>query len=141
MSITSDKLIETIITQEPKGPGEIKLQFINEIGMKELFSFCMELFNSLSKHKYGNEEGRVDISTWDFKTIEYINKYFNSIEINMEIKIFENVVSNLKYIQYYKSRSYYNYPVTHNTKLEDLYYTLYNPNMNNYYIISFSYMS
>jgi hypothetical protein len=72
MSITSDKLIETLITQEPKGPGEIKLEFINTISVKELFSFCMELFNEISKYKYGNSSGQVDISTWSLDTIAHI---------------------------------------------------------------------
>jgi len=140
MSITSDKLIETLITQEPKGPGEIKLEFINTISVKELFEFCMELFNEISKYKYGNSSGQVDISMWSLDTIAYINKYYNSIELNMEIKIYENITSNLQSIQFYKSRTYNKYPITHNTKLQDLYYTLYHQNTNNYYIINFSYM-
>ena len=141
MSITSDKLIETIITQEPKGPGEIKLEFINSISVKELFMFCMELFNELSKHKYGNAKGCVDISMWSYSTIEYLNKYYNSISLKMEIKILENIPSNLQQLLFYKARSYDKYPITHNTRLTDIYYTLYHPNTNNNYIINFGYLS
>ena len=141
MSITSDKLIESLITQEPKEPHEIKLEFINNITVKELFSFCMELFNELSKYKYGNSEGKVDISMWSLDTITHINKYYNSIGLNMDIKIFENITENLSNIQYYKARTYNKYPITHNTNLQDLYYTLYHTNTNKYYIINFSYLA
>lgn len=141
MSITSDKLIETIITQEPKGPGEIKIEFINSISVKELFMFCMELFNEISKNKYGDAYGCVDISMWSYNTIEHINKYYNSINLKMEIKILENIPSNVQQLFFYKARSYNKYPITHNTKLTDLYYILYHPNTNNNYIISFGYLS
>jgi hypothetical protein len=141
MSITSDKLIETIITQEPKGPGEIKLEFINSISVKELFMFCMELFNELSKYKYGNADGCVDISMWSYNTIEHLNKYYNSISLKMEIKILENTPSNLQQLLFYKARSYDKYPITHNTILTDIYYTLYHPITNNNYIINFGYLS
>lgn len=140
MSITSDKLIETLITQEPKLLGEINVEFINSISVKELFMFCMEFFNELSKYKYGNENGQVDISMWSFDTIEYINKYYKSIGLKINIKILENVVSNNTLLQFYRARTYNKYPITHNTKLKDLYYILYHPNTNNNYVICFDYL-
>jgi len=139
--ITSDDLIEKIIKEEPKHEREIQLEFINNISTKELFSFCMEFFHTLSKYKYSEPNGTVDISKWSLNTISYIKEYYNSFGLDINITILEPTQNNRNLIQFYQSRSFSKYPFTHNTKLKDVYYTLYHNNTNKYYIINFDYLN
>lgn len=139
-TVTVEELIENIITLEPKNPHEVQLQFMNQISIKELFMFCMQFFNELSKYKYGDTNGNVDITTWSMDTIDYINKYYKSFGMKIDIKILEPTIENYHNIKFYEGRQYNKYPITHNTKLSDLYYVMNHKSNNMYYVISFDYL-
>lgn len=140
-TIEIDELIQTLITNKPKKENEIQLQFIDDIGVKELFEFCMELFNELCKYKYGDPNGKVDISTWTESTINTIKLYYLSFGMNINIMFLEPTRQNYNKIKFYESRKYSNYPITHNTKLNDLYYVMFHQFTNRYYIINFEFIN
>jgi len=138
-TITVDDLIFNLLTNEPKQENEIQLQFINDISIKELFEFCMEFFNELCKYKYGDANGKVDISTWNESTINHIKAYYKSFGMNINILFLEPTRQNYNTIKFYESREYKKYPITHNTKLQDLYYVMFHQSTNKYYIINFNF--
>jgi hypothetical protein len=140
MDISSDKLIDFIALNDPKHENEILLQFINNISVKELFLFCMELFHKICIVKYGSSDGKVDLTNWNFQTIEYINKYFKSFGMYINIEILAPISDNINKLNYYKSRSYDCYPITNNTKISDLYYSMYSNDTNNWFIINFNFL-
>lgn len=138
--IYSDILINNIINNEPQPPLSIVLQFINDITVKDLFIFCMELFTKLTKKRYSDENNKVNISEWTTDTIKEIDKYYNSFSLQMNIIILESTIQNYNNIIYYKNTTYDKIDITNNTKLPDLHYTLYHNLNNTYYIISFDFI-
>lgn len=135
-----DDFINVIITDDAKPRNTVQLSFINDIEPMDLFTFCMQFFDSLCKYKYGDSNGKVDISTWSLGVIKSIQDYYNSFGMNINIIMLEPNSKNYAKIKYYESRNYKNYTITSTTKLEDIYYVMYHNSTNMYYVINFNYI-
>lgn len=140
MNIDSGDLFVRILDDVPKQLGTYRFQIGDVDGnILDLFEFCMDFFHTASKHLYGDSDGTVDITRWDYSNIEVLRNYFRSMCINFNVRIIDpgNDVNN-ELVYYYKRR--YDRPELvneTNVLLSDLYYILKINKTGMYYILSY----
>lgn len=134
VDINIDELIEKVITNPPSAPRTYNLQFEDIQDVKGIFEFCMEVFTKLSKHKYGNSLGKVDISKWTSSTLDTINEYFKSLGFVFSVNILDH---NDPSISIFNSMRYDVIKITPYTKLSSIIYML--KTNEKTYVINFDY--
>lgn len=140
MNIDSGDLFVRILGDVPKPLGTYRFQIGDVDGnILALFEFCMDFFHTASKHLYGDSDGTVDITRWDYSNIEVLRNYFRSMCINFNVRIIDpgNDVNN-ELVYYYKRR-YDRTELVNETNviLSDLYYILKINKTGMYYILSY----
>jgi len=134
VDINIEDLIEKVITSPPSAPFTYNLQFEDVKDVKGIFEFCMEVFTKLSKYKYGDATGKVDISKWTSSTLDNINEYFKSLGFVFSVNILDH---NDPSIGIFNSMRYDVIKVTPYTKLSSIMYML--KTKDKIYAINFDY--
>lgn len=135
VNITIEDLIEKIINNPPQPPKSHNLVFEDFDGVKNIFEFCMEVFTKLSVAKFGNSEGKVDVSKWTDNTIALISEYFASFGFKLNIIITEPNDPNMSI---YNSMCHNTICYTPSTHLNTILYIF--KQSSRAYIISFDYI-
>jgi len=135
VDIDIDELIEKVISNPPSPPKTYLLQFEDIHNAKGLFEFCMEVFTKLSKRKYGDASGKVNIASWTPQTLTLINEYFMSMGFKFNVHILEPNDPNMAI---YNSLKYGTINITPRTQLSNIVYMLTTPVK--VYVIYFDYL-
>lgn len=133
--INIEDLIKKIINNPPSPPKAHNLVFEDFEGVKHIFEFCMEVFTKLSIAKFGNANGKVDISKWTDKTILLIGEYFASFGFKFNVII---TVPNDPNMSIYNSMCHDKITYNPDTHLSSILYML--KQRDSVYIISFDYI-
>jgi hypothetical protein len=134
-NINIEDLIEKIINNAPSPVKTYNLVFEDFNGVKNIFEFCMEVFTKLSVTRFGNADGKVDISTWTDNTIQTIADYFASFGFRFNIIITKPDDPNM---HIYNSMRHDVITITPETHLSSIMYMLKLPSR--VYLISFDYI-
>ena len=117
--------INYLFSHSPKEKGEVKLELpLNEpgknLGLHEFEQLLMILVDGL---KYFNgENGKVDINKLTKEDIQKVNKYFLSMNYEVQLDIFPTLNEYVfKYPNYFKDPKH----ITKDTELKDYYYEVY----------------
>jgi hypothetical protein len=133
-NINIEDLIEKIINNPPAPLKTYNLVF-DDVGVKQVFEFCMEIFTKLSVAKFGCGDGKVDISTWTEKTLKTITEYFESFGFQFNIIITTPDDPNM---HIYNAMRHDVMTITAETYLSSIMYML--KQNNRVYLISFDYI-
>lgn len=120
-----EELLGEIINSDPGKPNSFRIEFEEQIELKDLFELLLTFLTDICKLYYGDGEGIVDIERLGLEDIEYINRYFASIGFKVNIlsyKDINNVSQNI--IEYLKNNSYNQIEITKNTNLKELFFVL-----------------
>jgi hypothetical protein len=80
--IDIDNLVNVVFNNSPKEPKSIRLD-IDVDNTEELFGFMVEFFTKGMKHKFANEDGKVELDELYSEDLEDMDKYFQSIGIKL----------------------------------------------------------
>ena len=80
--ISFEDLTECIFNNVPQEKCSIPISFANN-DLKDMHEALIMFFTKGMKKIYGNEQGIVDLLSLKKNDYDYINEYFNSININM----------------------------------------------------------
>uniref|UniRef100_A0A6C0HNL7 Uncharacterized protein n=1 Tax=viral metagenome TaxID=1070528 RepID=A0A6C0HNL7_9ZZZZ len=121
MDITSDELFITVTASNiPKPPKSIVFSLDNA-SIVELFEFLLEFFTDLCKYYYGNASGQVDINSLSQNQLERLNAFMASIGFNI---IFTQKQATFDNCQYYSLNRYDKIPITNQTLLVELLFSI-----------------
>lgn len=120
-----EQLLGEIINNEPGEPNSFRIEFEEQIELKDLFELLLTFFTDICKLYYGDGEGIVDIERLDIKDIEFVNRYFASIGFKANILTYNDINSvSQNIIEYLKNNSYNQINITKDTKLKELFFVL-----------------
>jgi hypothetical protein len=120
-----DDFINYLFSDSPKDAGEVKLELpLNEpgknLGLHEFEQLLMIFVDGL-KYFYG-ENGKVDINSLNTDDIRKVNKYFLSMNYEVQLDIFPTMNEYIfKHPNYFKNQKH----ITNDTELKDYYYEVY----------------
>ena len=137
--IGPEELFAKILASHPKSKNTYGCGLEDGTSVSELFQFCMHFFHTASINLYGDDEGRVDVSTWTPDNLKLIADYFESLGYKITVSIIDpaNDPNNMLG-HYYTLR--YNRPgveTEDDLQLNQLYYLLKINKTGMYYILSF----
>lgn len=137
--IGPEELFNKILSAPPKTKNTYGCGLEDGASVCELFQFCMHFFHTASVRLYGDDSGKVDISTWTQDNLKLIGDYFQSLGYKINVSIIEpsNDPNNLLG-HYYTLR--YNRPgveTEDDLQLNQLYYLLKINKTGMYYVLSF----
>ena len=137
MEVSIDELINNIFNKQPQPEKTIRLEFVENLGLEELFEFLITFFTEGAKYKFGdiNNNMRIDINKWTNYELDLMKNYFKSICFQINLK-FIPITNENRYINYNKF-NYKNIKINNNTKLNELNMAF--TTINNFIIISFDY--
>lgn len=137
--IGPEELFAKILSKPPKSPKTYGCGLEDGASVCELFQFCMHFFHTASVQLYGDNSGRVDVSTWGPDNLKLISDYFESLGYKINVSIIDPANdSNNMLGHYYVLR--YNRPGVETEDdlcLNQLYYLLKINKTDMYYILSF----
>lgn len=119
-----EDFLHNLIISEPKEKNTYNLEFIEEIGLKELFELLLDLFTKICKLNYSNDKNIVDLKRLKKNEINYINKYFESFGFNININIYDYNIIDFDTQTYLLNNKYDNYSINKKTKLSELFFIL-----------------
>ena len=120
-----DDFINYLFSDSPKDAGEVKLELpLNEpgknLGLHEFEQLLMIFVDGL-KYFYG-ENDKVDINSLNTDDIRKVNKYFLSMNYEVQLDIFPTMNEYIfKHPNYFKNQQH----ITSKTELKDYYYEVY----------------
>ena len=115
-----DNLVETIFISPLRGERYYNLEFTEDLELLDLFELLLMTFTNGSKILYGNENGVVDLSTWNETHITEMCARFHSIGFDCKILVFPNIEEFIKSgIVAYKEIM-----IRPSTKLNDMYFAI-----------------
>ena len=120
-----EELLEQILYNEPTEPNNFRIEFEEQIELKDLFQLLLQFFTDICKTYYGNNEGIVNIDKLTKDDIEFVNKYFASIGFKFNLLVYQditNVSSNI--LDYLRNNTYDKIKIDSKTKLKDLFFIL-----------------
>lgn len=134
-----EDFIKYLFSNPPKQKGEIKLELPNYDKDKNdnlhLFEQLLMIFVDGLKFFYSDENNKVSISKLNKEDLYKINQYFNSINYEIKLEIFNSINEyQFKFPNYFNNQD----KINSDTKLEDFFYETYDE-VNVSYRISFSY--
>lgn len=120
-----EQLLEQLINNEPSEPNAFRIEFEEQIELKDLFQLLLTFFTDICKLYFGNGEGVVDIDRLTPGDIEFVNKYFASIGFKFNLLIYEDI-NNVSptIIDYLHNNTYDKINIHDNTKLKELFFVL-----------------
>ena len=128
-----DELAETIFYDLPKSKFSIQIQFdTNDV--KNLFESLLSLTTNGMRIKFGDNNGKVNLSNLTEQNLINFNEYMNSFGIQMKIEV-EKFKPLLKD---YEKMKYKNQNITAQTQLKELKFLVLESGF--VYIISFDYL-
>tara|TARA_A100001015_G_C14974249_1_gene706508 strand:- start:1347 stop:1760 length:414 start_codon:yes stop_codon:yes gene_type:complete len=119
MELSVEDLVSTIFCKLPQDEKSIQLQFVENLDLKEMFEFLLTFFTEGAKLRYGNLEGKIDISSWGNKEINMMKEYFKSIGFRLNIESF-NHKKNFLFDYSSHTYDYTKVKITEKTKLGEL---------------------
>ena len=137
--IGPEELFAKILELPPKSKNTYGCGLEDGTSVSELFQFCMHFFHTASVRLYGDDNDRVDVSTWTPDNLKLIGDYFESLGYKITVSIIDpaNDPNNMLG-HYYTLR--YNRPgveTEDDLQLNQLYYLLKINKTGMYYILSF----
>jgi len=121
MDITSDELFTTVIAGDMPKPPKSIIFSLDNASIVELFEFLLEFFTDLCKFYYGNASGQVDINSLSQNQLERLNAFMASIGFNV---IFTQKQATFENCQYYSVNRYDKIPITDQTLLVELFFSI-----------------
>ena len=85
MEVEIDELINTVFREEPKGPNDIQLSFVDDMELKELFEFLLMVFTKGCKIHYADNNGVVNLALCTDTEFKHIDKYMRSMGFKLII--------------------------------------------------------
>ena len=79
MEVEIDELINTVFREQPKGPNDIQLSFVDDMELKELFEFLLMVFTKGCKIHYADSNGVVNLALCTDTEFKHIDKYMRSM--------------------------------------------------------------
>lgn len=137
--IEPEELFNKILSVPPKSKKTYGCGLEDGTSVSELFQFCMHFFHTASVRLYGDDYGKVDISTWTQGNINLIDDYFQSIGYKINVSIIDPANDPNNSLGYYYTLRY-NRPCVEtedNLLLNQLYYLLKINKTGMYYVMSF----
>lgn len=128
-----DELAETIFYDLPKPKFSIQIQFDTE-NVKNLFESLLSLTTNGMRIKYGDNNGKVNLSNLTELNLINFNEYMHSfgIHMNIEVEKFNPLLKD------YEKMKYQNQTITGQTLLKELNFLVLEKGF--VYIISFDYL-
>ncbi len=113
------KLAETIFSGEPKDAKSYALRLDEDDTMDviELFEYLLMVFNHGMKILFGDDEGKVDLTSVSNEDFEMVNKYYNSFYFKCMYVVYSAEAA--QHVNFNKL-SYKNMKITKETRLSDL---------------------
>lgn len=118
MELSVEELAWNIFNKQPKSEKSIQLQFVENLDFKEMFEFLLTFFTEGAKYRYGNKEGKIDISKWGKKEINLMKDYFKSIGFRLNLESF-NHKKNYLFDYSAHNYDYTKIKITNDTKLNE----------------------
>ncbi len=84
------EITRTIVSQPPKEPNSIQLDFSDaeqNVTSKELFETLLMMFTEAMKILYGDLNGKVNLANVTHEDFNKINEYFHSFGFNVDYNI------------------------------------------------------
>ena len=107
---------ETIFANEVKLPKSIEIE-CEDMDICDLFEYLLVVMTNGLKIKYGNGDGKVDLTNLSYDNLKVINQYFHSFGFECMYVIYpidaENDIN-------FNNISYQHIEVTNNTKITDM---------------------
>ena len=132
-----DEFINYLFSNEPREKGEVKLELpLNipdkNLGLHEFVQLLMIYVDGL--RFFYSENNQVDINHLSQQNIENINRYFISMNYQVNLEVFPSLNEYIfKHPNYFKDQQH----IKTDTKLDDFYYEIYGEN-NKVFRISFN---
>ena len=117
MEISFKDLINKLFNEPYKPPKSIQLSFVEQLEIKDIFEFLLEVFTFGGKKLFGNQEGKIDLDSCTDTEINMINNYCKSIGFTMYI---DKYTGDDTRIVDFHSMSYQNININDNTQLKEL---------------------
>lgn len=124
---------ETIFTQRVKPPKSIEIE-CEEMDIGDLFEYLLIVMTNGLKIKYGNNEGKVDLTELSDSNLKMINDYFHSFGFECMYIVYP--IGAEQDINFNKI-SYQNMNMTMNTKITDMCFPI--KVKDKIYVIGFNY--
>lgn len=138
VNISLDELFNTIINSSPKSANYYKISLEDAETVDDIFAFCMEFFQKICIHHWGNENSKVDVTKLTFAELDTIKQYFNSVGLEFTVRILE--FSSPDY-SFYNRRHYNKAAGIRYEQLADIYYVLRPACVAHVYVISFDFIN
>lgn len=119
-----EELLEQLINTSPGNKNEFRLEFEDEITLKNLFELLLNFFTNICKLYFGDHTGVVNINHMTDNDLSLVNKYFNSIGFKYNLQNYNYNQTSLQQINYLQNNKYSNYTITPSTRLDELFFVL-----------------
>lgn len=119
-----EELLEQLINTSPGNKNEFRLEFEDEITLKNLFELLLNFFTNICKLYFGDHNSVVNINNMTDNDLSLVNKYFNSIGFKYNLQNHNYNQTSLQQINYLQNNKYSNYTITSSTRLDELFFVL-----------------
>jgi|TARA_B110000495_G_C22670647_1_gene396412 hypothetical protein len=134
-----DDFIKYMFEKEPKPKDSIQLECPDIVEGKNIhlhiFEQLLMIYVQGLKHLWSDEEGKVDLTNLTEDNINLMKRYFESINYNVNIEVFDLQTYQFKFPDYFKNQE----NITDKTFLPDFFYETQGSDTN-MYRISFDYL-
>lgn len=119
-----EELLEQLINTSPGNKNEFRLEFEDEITLKNLFELLLNFFTNICKLYFGDHNGIVNINHMTDNDLSLVNNYFYSIGFKYNLQNYNYNQTSLQQINYLQNNKYSNYTITSSTRLDELFFVL-----------------
>lgn len=132
----SVEFIENLINDTPGSKNSIVLSFLNEINLRDIFEFLMEIFTKLCLKKFGSN-GKVNLTQLTTNDFLMLAEYFNSFGYQINYELLDRNKDYVRITYLTNNHHYKNITTRPNLQLKDFYYILALNGTYNVYAIHF----
>ena len=134
MEVNTNQLIDQIFNQPPMPTHSIRLSFVEDMNVQDLFEFLLTVFTEGGKKLYGDSEGKINLDMCTDNELNIINDYCKSIGFKFIMDKYDP--ADAQYIDF-NAMYYKNIKITDRTLLKELHLTMHCKK--NIYVLTFDY--